>query len=131
MSINRLMNQPLTIQTVGVTGTDSYGNVTTGPVGSPVATVGYLDQKDTIEYLLNRDTVVSKWIAFLPSSSITDTFNVLFTDIFGTIGSTPIGPLDYINFGTQQFQVEGEPHHVFNPRTRSVSHIECKLIEVT
>ena len=131
MSLHRLMNQPLTIQTVGTTSTDVYGNTTTGPVGSPVSTFGFLELKDTVEYQLNRETVVSKWTAFLPSSSVIDTFNVLFTDTFGAIGRTPIGPLDYITFGSQQFQVSGEPYHVFNPRVGAVSHIECKLTVVS
>jgi hypothetical protein len=112
MSLHRLMNQPLTVQTVGATSTDSYGNAVLGPVGSPVVALGFLEEKDTIEYQLNRETSVSKWTAYLPAA-------------------TAIGPMDYINFNAQQFQVSGEPHHVYNPRVGSVSHIECKLIEVT
>ena len=106
------MNQPLTVQKIGFSTPDAYGNSVPAPIGSPVAALGFLEQKDTIEYLLDRETSVSKWTAYLPA--ITD-----------------IGPLDYINFNSQRFQVSGEPHHVFNPRVGSVSHIECKLTVVT
>lgn len=112
MSLARLLNQPLTIQTMGVATKDIYGNTIQAPAGVPVAGVGLLDQKDTIEYVNGRDTVVTKWKCFLPASTL-------------------IGKLDYINFGGQKFQVDGEPYQVYNPRLRAVSHIECKLIEVT
>lgn len=112
MSIRRLLNQPLTVQSVAGTATDEYGNTIPAPVGDPVPTVGYLEQKDTIEYLLDRETVVSKWKVFLPAG-------------------TAIGPMDYVNFNSQKFQVDGEPEHLWNPRTKSVSHIECKLTVVS
>ena len=111
MSLNRLMNQPLTVQTVGGSTTDGYGNSVPSAVGAPVAAVGYLEQTDTVEFLLNRETVVSKWKVFFPPATV-------------------VGPLDYINFQSQKFQVDGAPWHVFNPRTKTVSHIECKLIVV-
>lgn len=112
MSIERLLNQPLTIQTVAGTTTDEYGNTVPTPVGAPVAALGYLEQKDTIEFLLDRQTVVSKWKVFLLASAV-------------------IGPMDYVNFNAQRFQVDGEPEHLWNPRTKSVSHIECKLTVAT
>jgi hypothetical protein len=112
MSIQRLLTQPLTVQSVEGTTTDEYGNTVPTPVGSPVPTLGYLEQKDTIEYLTDRQTVVSKWKAFLPAT-------------------TAVGPMDYINFESQKFQVDGEPEHLWNPRTKSVSHIECKLTVAT
>lgn len=112
MSLVQLMNQPLTIQTVGGTTLDEYGNTVLTPVGAPVAGVGYLDQKDTIEFLNDRQTVVSKWKAFLPLDTV-------------------IGPMDYINFGAQKFQVDGVPWPVYNPRTKLVSHIECTLVVTT
>jgi hypothetical protein len=112
VTLRRLMTQALTIQTVGVTSTDAYGNVTAGPVGVPVAALGFLEQKDTIEYQTDRETVVSKWTAFLPAETV-------------------IHPMDYLNFNAQKFQIDGEPHHVWNPRIGAVSHIECKLTVVT
>lgn len=112
MSILRLLNQPLTVQSVAGTTTDEYGNTIPTPVGAPVPTFGFLEQKDTIEYQGDRQTVVSKWKVFLPSTVV-------------------IGPMDYVNFNSQRFQVDGEPEHLWNPRTKSVSHIECKLTVVT
>ena len=111
MSLRRLMNQPLTVQAVGKSGDDGYGNTVPVPVGDPVPEFGYLEQKDTIEYLLDRETVVSKWHAALfPDSTVT--------------------AAAYINFNSQKFQVDGEPWHVYNPRTKQMSHIECKLTVV-
>ena len=112
MSILALMNQPLTVQTVAGTTTDVYGNSVPTPVGAPVAAVGYLEMKDSVETVLNRDTVVSKWTVAFPATTV-------------------IGPLDYVNFNAQKFQVDGEPWRVYNPRTKAVSHIQCKLIVVT
>lgn len=112
MSLRRLLSQPLTIQGVGVATVDDYGNAVPGPAGDPVPVMGFLEQKDTIETVLNRETVVSHWHAFLPATTV-------------------IHPMDYINFAAQAFQVDGEPEHLWNPRTRSVSHIECKLTVVT
>lgn len=112
MSILRLMTQPLTVQTVEGTTTDEYGDTVPTPAGDPVPMFGFLEQKDTIEYLNDRQTVVSKWKAFLPATTV-------------------IGPMDYINFDSQKFQVDGEPEHLWNPRTKSVHHIECKLTVVS
>jgi hypothetical protein len=112
MSLARLMNQPLTVQALGGAAKDEYGNTVPGPVGSVVPELGFLEQKDTIEYLTDRQTVVSKWKAFLfPDSTVT--------------------ALAFINFNAQKFQVDGEPWHIYNPRTKSVSHIECKLTVVS
>lgn len=112
MPILQLMSQALTVQPVGATSLDKYGDTVLGPVGEPVPELGFLEQKDTVEYLVNRDTVVSKWHATLNAKSV-------------------VTALSFINFEGQQWQVDGEPWHVFNPRTRQVSHIECKLTVVT
>lgn len=109
MSILALMNQPLTVQTVAGTTTDVYGNSVPTPVGSPVAAVGYLEQRDTVEVVLNRDTTISKWTVAFPAATV-------------------IGAWDYVSSNNQKFQVDGEPWQVFNPRTKTISHIQCKLI---
>lgn len=111
MSLARLMNQPLTIQQVGVAGVDQYGDEQAANIGAPVAVVGYLDQQTSIEHLNDRDTVVSQWQCFLPAG-------------------TAVGHLDFINFQSQKFQVDGEPNTAYNPRTRQVSHVVCKLVVV-
>ncbi len=112
MTLFRMMNQPLTIQSVGPSTTDAYGNALPGPLGAPVATVGYLEQTTTTEYLTGRQTTITTWQAYLPAG-------------------TAIHPMDYINYLAQRFQVDGEPWLVFNPRTSAVTHIQVKLTEVT
>ena len=111
MSLRQLLSQPLTVQAVGPVSLNSYGDEIPGALGAPVAVRGYLEQVSTVETLLDRDTVVTKWKGHLPATTI-------------------IGHLDYINFQAQRFQVNGAPYHAFNPRTRSVSHIECELVVV-
>jgi len=111
MSLARLMNQPLTIQKVGGSAVDEYGNAKPGALGAPVATVGYLEQKQTVETLNDRDTVVSTWVAYLPAT-------------------TDISAFDRINFQSQSFEVNGEPWHVYNPRSQAVSHLQMELTVV-
>ena len=112
MSLARLMSQPLTVQAMGPTTQDVYGDWIPGAVGAPVAVSGYLEQATTVEFVLNRDTTITTWKAFLP---------------VGTV----VTPLSLVNYDAQVFQVDGAPFNAFNPRTKSVSHIECKLIVVT
>lgn len=106
MSIGRLLRQPLQVQTIG-TAQDEYGNSIPAPIA--VANVlGYLEQKTSKETLLNRDTTVSTWVAYLPAGTV-------------------VSALDQILFQDQTFQVTGNPWMVFNPRTQAVDHIECEL----
>jgi hypothetical protein len=97
---------------MGPTTQDVYGDWIPGAVGAPVAVNGYLEQSTTVEDVLNRDTTVTTWKAFLPASTV-------------------ITPLSLVNFQAQVFQVDGAPWQVFNPRTKAIDHIECKLIVVT
>jgi len=100
------------VQAMGPTTQDVYGDWIPGAVGAPVAVNGYLEQSTTVEDVLNRDTTVTTWKAFLPASTV-------------------ITPLSLVNFQAQVFQVDGAPWQVFNPRTKAIDHIECKLIVVT
>lgn len=111
MSVQGLMNQPLTVQGMSQTATDGYGDPITTPAGDPVVESGYLEMSTTTEYQVDRETTVTKWKAFLQAG-------------------TTAGPLSYINFEAQKFQVDGLPWQVYNPRTRQVSHIECNLVVV-
>lgn len=106
------MTQPVTVQPMAPGAADDYGNTPLAALGDPVAELGYLDQKDTIEYLTDRETVVTKWKAFLLPESV-------------------VTALATVTFGGQTFQVDGEPYHVYNPRTRMMSHIECTLTTVS
>ena len=112
MSIARLMSQPLTVQAMGPTTQDAYGDWIPGAVGAPVAVSGYLEQSTSVEFVLNRDTTVTTWKAYLPASAA-------------------ITPLSLVNFDGQVFQVDGQPWSVWNPRTKAVDHIECKLIVIS
>ena len=112
MSLSRLMSQPLTVQSVGPATQDVYGTWIPGPLGAQVAVSGYLEQTSTVEFLVNRDTTVTTWKAYLPAGTV-------------------ITPQSYINLNAQVFQVDGAPWQVWNPRTKAVDHIECKLTVVT
>jgi len=100
------------VQAMGPTTQDVYGDWIPGAVGAPVAVSGYLEQSTTVEFVLNRDTTVTTWKAFLPAS-------------------VAITPLSLVNFQAQVFQVDGAPWFVYNPRTKAVDHIECKLVVVS
>lgn len=112
MSIAHLLTQPLQVQAVGGPGTDEYGNALPGDVGAAVTEFGFLEQRDTTEFVNGRETTVTRWTAFLSADS--------------TVTAT-----GYITFGGQRFQVDGQPAQVWNPRKKVVDHVEAKLVEVT
>lgn len=112
MSLQRLMTQSVTVQPVGPSTLDAYGNSVLGPLGVAVSEFGFLEQMDTVEFLDARQTTVTHWHAFLSAASV-------------------VTATAYLTFSAQKFQVSGEPWHVYNPRTKAVSHIQCKLTEVT
>lgn len=107
MSLANLLRQPLTIQKIGA-GTDEYGNTIPTTLSAPVAVLGYLEQLDSIETILDRDTVVSSFRAWFPTG-------------------TNVTALDRVNYGSQTFEVDGSPWVVFNPRTGETSHLVTKL----
>lgn len=110
MSLPTLLSQELQLQRMNVETLDPYGNkrLSSAPA---VIVKGYIEQTSSTENLVNRDTAVTRWTCYLPAG-------------------TPVGYLDRITFQGQTFQVDGEPHQVFNPRTKSVSHIQAALISV-
>jgi len=112
MSLARLMSQPLTVQAVGPATQDIYSDWIQGPLGAPVSVLGYLELTTTVEYKVNRDTTVTTWTAFLPAGTV-------------------IGPLSYVTYQAQKFQVEGQPWFVYHPRTKAISHIVCKVVVVS
>ncbi|MFF1633970.1 hypothetical protein [Leifsonia sp. NPDC058248] len=111
-TIGHLLVQPLTVQTMSGTSADEYGNTVPAAAGAPLPVLGYLEQQTSVEFILDRETTVSKWVAYLPAGTV-------------------IGPLDHIGFQGQTFQVDGEPQFVWNPRVREVDHIEAALVVVT
>lgn len=112
MTIRKLLSQPLLVQAIGVqASTNLYGGEVDGPISDPFPVLGYLEQVTSNEFLVDRDTTVSTWQAFLPAG-------------------TSITHNDQIIFQNQRFEVQGEPMFAFNPRAKSVSHIVCKLVVV-
>ena len=108
--IGHWLNQPVTIVNPGSTTTNAYGEVI-NVAGVPVVTSGYLYQQTTVEFLVDRDTIVSHWFCDLHAEDVV------------TAQAT-------VQFGSQVFQVDGAPQNVWNPRLQVVDHIECKLLTV-
>jgi hypothetical protein len=108
MSLAKLLNQPLELSRRNGATLDEYGNQVTTFYSEPTTVLGYLEQKDSTEFLQDRDTIVSTWTAYLPADTL-------------------IGPFDRIGFSSQTFEVDGAPWPAYNPRVRTVSHIVCKL----
>ena len=106
MPIRKFLNQPLTLQKNAAT-TDRYGN-TVPSTSSTVSTAGYLEQVQSVETMTDRDVSVGDWVVYLPADLI-------------------VNAQDRIVFGTQTFEVDGEPWQVYNPRVRQVSHQQAKL----
>jgi head-tail adaptor len=107
MSLTKLLNQPLELHKNSTATTDEYGNQV--DTDFTVSTIyGFLQQKDSVETLNDRDTVVSSWECWLPAG-------------------TNINAFDRIVFNAQTFEVDGAPWSAYNPRVQSVSHIVCKL----
>jgi len=111
-AIDHLLTQSLTIQARNASTTNAYGEATVGPVGSPVQTYGYIERNTSRELLIDRDTALTDWIGYLRADAV-------------------IGRLDYINFQSQKFEVQGEPEYCYNPRTQQISHIRVDLLVVT
>ncbi len=112
MSVQSLARQPVTVYPSTQDATDEYGNAVPSGAAVGVPESALLEMKSTQEALLNRDTTVTKWHATLHAESV-------------------VTALSTITVGAQSFQVDGEPWHVFNPRTGVVSHIEVDLTAVT
>ena len=106
MSLVKLLNQPLTLITTGTT-VDEYGDSVISN-GSSVTVLGYLEQIQTEENMLDRDTVANEFQAYLP------------------VG-TSVSAYDRIGFNGQTFEVMGAPWQVYNPRTGAVSHLQLKV----
>ena len=111
MSLDRLLNQPLSIERRSGVSTDAYGNEVSS-TNATVPTVGYLEQTDATEITIDRETYITNWqVVLLPDISID--------------GS------DWIVYGTMTLEVVGKPHRVWNPRRRAEHHVECRCREVT
>jgi hypothetical protein len=111
MSLDRLLNQPLSLQRVAPGNLDAYGNVVGSNFGDPVIVYGFLEQVSTLETEVDRDTTVTQWKAFLPNGTV-------------------IGPLDRISYNGATFEVIGAPATWYNPRIKLNSHLTVALRSV-
>ena len=112
MSLRSLLNQPIAIQTMAPSSSpDDYGNKPLIASGTSTIVLGFIEQMTTAEDLLNRDTTKTHWKCFLPAGTV-------------------IGHLDRLTFGSQTFEVDGEPWVVWNPGRQTVSHIVCELVSI-
>lgn len=105
--IARLLNQPVTINHRSPGAANVRGNSTLEVTGTD-ETVGYVEQTETTEVLVDRDTVtVTHLLVLGPDETI--------------------GPRDQVVVGDVAYEVVGQPSERWNPRVRSVSHIEARL----
>jgi len=111
MSLDRLMNQPMTLTRRQPSTTDVYGNEVLGTYGSPITVYGFLEQIMSAETLVDRDTTTITSKAWLPAD-------------------TQVGILDRITFNGNTYEVVGNPNPWWNPRTKAVSHLTVELIAV-
>ncbi|TFB96528.1 MULTISPECIES: hypothetical protein [unclassified Cryobacterium] len=121
MSLNQLLTQPLSVQTMGAPTKDAYGDEIPGGLGTPFVVLGFLEQKASVEFQADRDTTVSDWVAHMRVTRLSG----------ATWIPTLIGHLDQITFQGQLFQVNGVPEHAYNPRLQAVSHLICKLVAIS
>lgn len=111
MSLASLLQQPVTVQTIGVTGTDSLGNETHG-VTSSASTVAYVARTGADEVSGDQQTEGADWTVFLPVDTV-------------------ITGYDRIVSGLLVLEVIGPPEQVWNPRTGVYSHVRLKARSVT
>lgn len=109
----RLLTQPLAIHHRGPTEpptTDKYGNEITVETDT-VLVNGYVEQTEAQEMTVDRQTYMSDWLVVLPAEAV-------------------ISGRDWVSHGDRTLEIIGSPAKPWNPRTRSVHHIEARAREV-
>ena len=113
MSIARLLTQPLTIHHRGPTDpptTDKYGNEIIVETGTEPVN-GYVEQTEAQEGTVDRETYITDWLVVLPADAA-------------------LSGRDWVSYGGRTLEIVGPPAKPWNPRRRSVSHIEARGQEV-
>lgn len=87
---------------------DTLNNPITG-YGEAVPTVYYMEQRRADERLEDRDTRITDYLLVLPATA-TFTARDRFQDADDAV-----------------YEVDGDPWHVWNPRTDSLHHIEATV----
>ena len=112
MSIGALLTLACTITHAAPSGAaDEYGDPTEQTFSSD--TTCHLEQVAAREETSGRDTQTEDWRLFLPAETTIDGGDRVTVDGYGT------------------FEALGPPWPVHNPRTRTVSHVECRARRVT
>lgn len=107
MNPNHLLNQTVTIVTVTDDVTlDVYGNADT--TETMVTTVGYLEQQQRGESGDENQILREGWTLFLPAGTV-------------------VGGDDRVIVDGNSYEVDGPSWAVFNPRTRTYSHVRVWL----
>lgn len=107
MTLARLLNKTVTVQRRLLGSDDVYGNetqdvVVVGDVG------GYIEQTDETEIRDDRATYISTHLVLLEAD-------------------TQVGPNDRLEIDGVGYEVIGQPFRPWNPRTRTVPHVECRV----
>lgn len=102
-----LLTQQVTIERRTFADEDAYGN-TTLETSATYTVRGYLEQTDSTEVTVGRETVVSNWRAVFPAG-------------------TSLDAGDRVVYAGQTFEVIGAPARLWNPRTRAEQHVEVRL----
>lgn len=103
------LGQTVTVITPGST-TDEYGNVTPNWTSGTTSTAydGFLEQTESTEVTVGRDTIVTDWRVLLPAAAVIDEHS-------------------RVTAGGRTFEVVGHPHAVETPA--GVHHIEARLVD--
>lgn len=112
MSLDALMNQPVTVQFQAATETTNSINEPTFAPGDEVATTMYLEPRKGREQEIDRNTPITDWLGL------------------GRV-EVPFVSTCRIVYGSHTFDVMGDPRPQWNPRLGAFSHIEMDLQEVT
>lgn len=108
MSLANMLSQPISIRRMTANTVDEYGNTIQTQDGDLIDTFGYLEQTESVETLNDRDTIVSGLTLWLGVQDGLSAFDIVY-------------------ISGQDYQVDGTPWTVFNPRTGQESHIQAKL----
>lgn len=105
MSLTALLNQPVTLHQRSPGAEDEHGNP--ADVEATVATVGFISQQAASE-LGPEGVQQESYRLFLPAG-------------------TPVTGWDAATVDGTRFEIDGPPWPVFNPRTKTVHHVEATI----
>jgi hypothetical protein len=110
------LSKDLSVVNPGST-TDDYGNVTPDWTTTPVTEKGLIQETQSTEVTVGRDTVVTNLLALLPVNSAVTSYSRI-------VKGTPTLPIDWS--ATPYYEVVGVPT-VYDTGSPGVRHCECHL----